>query len=204
MAYQPNDDPGYVPDDKLSDHCYDGIQEYDNPTPGWWNWLFWGTIDLAPLYLIVFHSPNLNIRLSDQYAKAYAENLRLQFGEIGTLEPTAETILQYMHDPKWIAVGEATFQTNCVTCHGKDGQGISGPNLTDNAYKNVKKIDDIATVIHDGAQAGAMPAWGNRLHPNEMVLAAAYVASLRGKNAAGGKNPEGNEIPPWPEQAKAK
>ena len=26
------------------DHCYDGIQEYDNPTPGWWWMLFWVTI----------------------------------------------------------------------------------------------------------------------------------------------------------------
>ena len=29
------------------------------------------------------------------------------------------------------------------------------------------------------------------------VLTAAYVASLRGTNAAGGRQPEGNEIPPW-------
>jgi cytochrome c oxidase cbb3-type subunit III len=37
-------------------------------------------------------------------------------------------------------------------------------------------------VIADGAGNGAMPAWRNRLHPNELLLVSAYVASLRGQN----------------------
>jgi cytochrome c oxidase cbb3-type subunit 3 len=43
-----------------------------------------------------------------------------------------------------------------------------------------------------------MPAWKTRLHPNEIVLVAAYVASLRGKNLPGPRGPEGEKIPPWP------
>lgn len=195
MSNQPNNEPEF---DKLSDHSYDGIQEYDNPTPGWWNWLFVASIALAPFYLLVFHSPYSANTLAAQYDRAYADNLRLQFGEIGALEPTEETLVKYMNDPKWTAVGRATFKTHCGQCHGSDGQGISGPNLTDDSYLHVKKIEDIAKVVREGAKAGAMPAWGNRLHPNEVVLAAAYVASLRGKNAAGGKAPEGTQIPPWP------
>ena len=80
MSYQPNDQPEY---DKLSDHNYDGIQEYDNPTPGWWNWLFVATVAMAPIYLVVFHSPYQDNTLLAQYDRAYADNLRLQFGEIG-------------------------------------------------------------------------------------------------------------------------
>ena len=26
--------------DRLFDHEYDGIREYDNPMPAWWVWLF--------------------------------------------------------------------------------------------------------------------------------------------------------------------
>ena len=30
--------------DRLLAHEYDGIEEYDNPLPGWWVWVFWATI----------------------------------------------------------------------------------------------------------------------------------------------------------------
>ena len=43
-----------------------------------------------------------------------------------------------------------------------------------------------------------MPAWRNRLHPNEVVLVAAYVATLRGKNLPSPRPPEGEIIPPGP------
>jgi len=53
-------------------------------------------------------------------------------------------------------------------------------------------------VIKEGAKAGAMPAWGNRLHPNEIVLVSSYIASLKGTRAPGGKAPEGEQIAgPW-------
>jgi cytochrome c oxidase cbb3-type subunit 3 len=75
-----------------------------------------------------------------------------------------------------------------------------GPNLTDEYYKNVRQVEDIAKVIIKGAGNGAMPAWANRLNENEIVLVSAYVASLRGQNVPG-KNPDGVEIAPWPEPA---
>jgi hypothetical protein len=30
--------------DRLLAHEYDGIEEYDNPLPGWWSWIFVATI----------------------------------------------------------------------------------------------------------------------------------------------------------------
>ena len=83
----------------------------------------------------------------------------------------------------------SVFLTNCQSCHGPDGSGVVGPNLTDDYYKNVKKITDIAEVIKNGAAGGSMPAWKTRLHPNEVILMAAYVAGLRGRTsrAAGRK-----------------
>ena len=33
-------------------------------------------------------------------------------------------------DPAEIAKGKNIFLTNCATCHGKEGQGGAGPNLT--------------------------------------------------------------------------
>ena len=39
----------------LSDHMYDGIQEYENPMPRWWVWTFWGTFYFAICYVLWFH-----------------------------------------------------------------------------------------------------------------------------------------------------
>ncbi len=187
-----------VPEEILTDHSYDGIQEYDNPLPGWWQWLFILSVIFAPMYVIYFHLGE-NRSIHDQYEKQMADIFEMRFSEIGMLEPDAETILEYMNKPEWLAVGSVVFKTNCVSCHAADGGGSVGPNLTDNYWKNVRKIEDIASVISNGAANGSMPAWKNRLsHQNQVVLTAAYIASLQQKPVAGkAPEPEANELPPW-------
>lgn len=182
-----------------TDHNYDGIEEYDNPLPGWWKWLFIGTIAFSPFYWVYYHSGVEGRSVEDQYGAALATATRLQFAEIGELQPDANTIARYMHKDNWVRVGRSVFQANCISCHGREGEGQIGPNLTDEAFKNVTKLEDIATVVSKGAGNGAMPAWANRLHPNEVVLVAAYVASLRGQDLPGPRGPEGRAIAPWPE-----
>lgn len=180
------------------DHNYDGIEEYDNPLPGWWTFIFVGSIAFSVVYVLYYHSNVPDRTIYDGYDRAVAANMRLQFGDMGILTIDRETIEKYMHDEKWLKFGKVVFKTNCVSCHGVNAQGVVGPNLTDNYWKHVKKLEDIGFVIRNGAAGKAMPSWKNRLHPNELVLVAAYVASLRGTNAPG-KGPEGREIPPWPQ-----
>ncbi|MCA9130332.1 MAG: c-type cytochrome [Planctomycetales bacterium] len=184
----------------LTNHAYDGIQEYDNPLPGWWKWTFVGSIVFSVLYALYFHIGAPGRSLLEQYDRELAINTRLQFKEIGDLVPNEATILEYMHKDDWLKVGQVVFKTNCVSCHGRDGEGKVGPNLTDDYYKNLRNLEGIAKVISVGAANGAMPAWGHRLHVNEVVLVSAYVASLRGNSPAEpGKAAEGNLIDPWPE-----
>ncbi|MFN0137278.1 MAG: c-type cytochrome [Phycisphaerae bacterium] len=184
--------------DQLLDHNYDGIQEYDNPTPGWWWYLFHGTFVFSVFYFVFFTFSPIAWTNDGAFQSDLARNLQLQFGEIGDLKADEQTIVKYMNDEKWLAVGKVTYASRCVSCHGANAEGLVGPNLTDENFKNVKKIDDIASVITVGANNGAMPAWKTQLHPNEIVLTAAYIASLRGKNLPGPRGPEGDNIPPWP------
>lgn len=190
---------GSIPDDPKTDHAYDGIEEFDNPLPGWWKWLFIATIAFSPAYWVFFHGGADGRSVAERYDVALAENTRLQFAEIGDLEPDAETIVRFTEKSNWLRVGEVVFKTNCISCHGRQGEGQVGPNLTDDFYKNVTNVEDIARVILNGAGGNAMPAWKTRLHQNEIVLVSAYVASLRGKDIEGGKGPDGRQIPPWPE-----
>lgn len=183
------------------DHCYDGIQEYDNPTPGWWWMLFWVTILFSVVYFTFFQFSPVAWTAADELDADAAEILRLQFAEIGDLEPDAPTLLKYMADKEWLAFGKRLFANQCAKCHGPDAAGLVGPNLTDNLYKNVNTIEDIASVVTNGANNNAMPRQKGFLHPNEIVMVSAYVASLRGQNLPSGaqKPLEGEkEIPPWP------
>ena len=186
------------PKDILTDHEYDGIREYDNPTPGWWTWIFMLTIVYSFFYLLYYHNGAVDRSLLSSYDQAVADNLRLQFSEIGELEGDQATVLKYMNDEKWLKVGEIVYKGNCVSCHGQDAAGLVGPNLTDEHWKGVKKLTDIVRIVRDGAANGAMPPWKTRLHPNEVVLVSSYIASLRGKNLEGPRGPEGEVIPAWP------
>ena len=192
--------PEGAPDDPLTGHDYDGIQEYDNPLPGWWKWLFIASILFTPPYFFFYHNGAEGRSVSDQYDRALAANLQLQFAEIGELTMDRENVVKFLYKDSWLQVGKIVFKSNCVSCHRKDGGGLVGPNLCDQEYKNVKDIGDILRVIEKGANAGAMPAWKNRLSTNEMVLVASYVASMRGTEVVDGKAPEGRAIPPWPEK----
>ena len=107
-------------------------------------------------------------------------------------------MVKFLAEPSWLRVGQSLFKVHCVQCHGASGEGKVGPNLGDDHYKHVRKLEDILTVINQGAGGNAMPAWKDKLNSNEIVLLGTYVASLRGASPEGGKGPEGQVIPPWP------
>jgi cytochrome c oxidase cbb3-type subunit III len=184
----------------LLDHEYDGISEYDNPIPGWWHGVFWFTVALSVAYFAFYHtaSPYATTIEQDWEAMQTAEYSKI-FGELGELQPDAATILKLTHDDRMMAVAKGMFVGNCAQCHAKDGGGINGVNLTDDAYKNVAVVTDLYTVITKGAGSSAMPAWENRLSQNERVLLAAYTASLRGQTPATPKVDEGAAIASWSE-----
>jgi cytochrome c oxidase cbb3-type subunit 3 len=185
--------------DQLTDHAYDGIQEYDNPLPGWWTMIFWATIGFSALYLLVAFVAGPHMSAAGAYEEAVLEQMKHSGAP---LKADAPTLLKLMKDPDSLQTGTAIFQANCIACHNREGQGLIGPNLTDDYYINVNKIEDIPDVVTKGRKNGAMPSWANRLSPNEIVQVSAYVASLRGRNLPSG-NPaleatKGKLIPPWP------
>lgn len=186
--------------DQLTGHLYDGIEEYDNPTPGWWTWLFIGTIVFGVLYWFVSTITFGQLSAPSRLEVAKSEETIRQFGSLGELKPDAKTILKFAQDEKWLSVGKNIFLSKCAACHARDGSGINGANLTDDKYINVNKVEDIVDVIANGRANGAMPAWRNQMNENEMIMVSAFVASLRGQNLPG-RAPEANakDIGAWHE-----
>lgn len=187
--------------DKLLDHEYDGIVEYDNPTPAWWHALFLASIVFSALYFAFFEFSPIAPTIHDRWRASQVAEFKRIFGAIGELKPDEPTILAMMEKPDMMAVAQGIFEGNCVACHAKDGGGGVGVNLTDDHYKNITKLTDFLNVLAKGAGNGAMPAWENRLSLNERIITAAYLATLRGTKPSNPKGPEGEIIAPWPKPA---
>ena len=183
------------------DDQFDGIRLYNNPAPGWWHAIFICTIIWAAAYIFTAEFSPMYAKPVQAHAAAVARSTELLFGDLGELVPDERTLLTVMEidDGRWREFAASKFAGKCASCHGALGQGMVGPNLTDDFWKNVKSVTDIYDTITDGAAAGVMPAQKNIMSDMERVLVAAYVASLRGSNPPGGLGPDGEEIEPWPE-----
>jgi cytochrome c oxidase cbb3-type subunit III len=190
-----NDDPDR---DVLLDHGYDGIREYDNPMPGWWVWLFVGTIVFSFLYVLYYHvgiGPSIHARLEAEKA-AYGEMIIDRFGQ---LTPDEQTIAMLMRDENVMNSMAGLYRGRCAQCHAANGSGGVGPNLTDDYYLRVRTLPDIARIISQGVVDRGMPAWEDQFSETQIVLLSAYVAQLRGTNPGRGTEAQGERIAPWPE-----
>jgi cytochrome c oxidase cbb3-type subunit III len=180
----------------VTGHRYDDIEEYDNPLPGWWSWIFAVSIVFSVAYFFFATMIGQQVSSEGFYDREVTADTQRQFAMMGDIKSDPASLLKLSTDDKLLKVGRAIFLTNCAACHNSNGAGLTGPNLTDDVYVHVKRIEDIADVVAAGRNNGAMPAWNNRLQPKEVTLVAAYVASLRGTNVPG-RTPEGQPIAPW-------
>ncbi len=181
------------------DHEYDGIKEYDNPTPGWWYLVWAGSAVFSVIYVVVYHS-SLVPTLHERHAAIEARALDVRFAELRKLPEGEDKLLRIMAEPNWLGQGESIFISACSLCHGQQAEGLVGPNLTDEFFKNATTLSGLYDVVLHGTANGAMPPKGGApLKNEEIALVSAYVASLRGTNLPGPRGPEGVEIPPFPE-----
>jgi cytochrome c oxidase cbb3-type subunit 3 len=177
--------------DRLLDHEYDGIREYDNPMPRWWVWIFAGTFWFSLGYLFHYHVSGNGVSVAAAYEADVAQ-AREQSAKANLSQPVSEDSLgKLLADAALMKDAQALFTLRCSPCHGDRAQGTIGPNLTDNAWIHGQgTLTDIFNVVDQGVLAKGMPAWGKQLSPIEVRKLAAFVGSQRGKNVAG-KPPEG-------------
>src|SRR4051812_29258899 len=85
-------------DPKTTGHVYDGIQEFDNPTPGWWVALFIATVFFAIGYAVYYHAPVPDRSVYDGFDADVAADLKKRFAGMGKLEITQANMLQWMEN----------------------------------------------------------------------------------------------------------
>ncbi|MEZ6187715.1 MAG: cbb3-type cytochrome c oxidase N-terminal domain-containing protein [Planctomycetota bacterium] len=173
---------------EILDHNYDGIQEYDNPLPGWWKALFLATFLFSLAYL-AFLTP-FSVAREFEHEDA---DLKERAASANLLEGISNEGLEALsQDAAAMAAAKEKFLAVCASCHGDQGQGKIGPNLTDDHWIHCKQTTDIYLTIYRGVEAKGMIAWGKSLKPDEIQRLAAYVQSLRGSNPPNPRAPEGD------------
>lgn len=168
----------------VTGHTWDGnLQEYNNPLPSWWLWMFYITLVFGLLYFVLYpglgnYQGVLKWTSTGEYQAEMAqaeENYGPIFARFAQTDvPTLAT------DASAMKAGERLFLTYCATCHGSDAGGARGfPSLKDNDWLWGGTPEAIKTSIANG-RMGVMPSHAH-LGEQDIANVTAYVLSLSGR-----------------------
>ena len=180
-------------DDIMMDHDFDGIKELDNKIPPWWNILFYGAIVFAFVYMIDYHiigDGNVQINEYDQEIQEAAVRLEILTKSGAMISEETVTVLT---DVGALASGKDIFDKNCAACHGFGGEGLVGPNFTDEYWIHGGSIKSIYHTIVEGVPAKGMISWKSQLSPNQIQEVGSFILSLKGTNPPNQKAAEGEK-----------
>lgn len=185
-----------VPIDKEADidlgHDYDGIRELDNRLPPWWVWTFYLTIAISIGYLYVYHGSDIGLSQHEEYVaemeRAEDEKAAFAARQKNSID---EKNLVAVTDAKQLEKAQALYIANCAACHGPEGQGGVGPNMTDNYWIHGGSISDVYQTIKNGVPEKGMIAWKTQMQPSTILNLASYIKTLVGTNPPNPKKQEG-------------
>lgn len=189
--------------DKLLDHEYDGIRELDNHMPVWWLWLFYFTIAFGIGYMLYYEVLGWGPDQHEEYRQEIAA-AEARYGTPDEQEPAGAFAWTVSTDEADIQAGKELFMNPgqlCFTCHGNNGQGLVGPNLTDEYWLHGCKPEDIASSIINGyPDKGMLPyGSGTRLSNEQVQQLVSYIASIRGTEPAEAKEADMSRARPCSE-----
>ncbi|MEQ8542397.1 MAG: cytochrome-c oxidase, cbb3-type subunit III [Roseitalea porphyridii] len=188
-------------DPDTTGHEWDGIQEFNNPLPRWWVWVFYLTIIWGIWYSVAYPAwPGIKDATAGymgwstraNVAEAISEAEAANAGINEKLASVELTAIQGDDELQGYATsaGAAVFKTWCAQCHGSGAAGSKGyPNLQDDAWLWGGTMEDIHTTVSHGirneddpdARYSEMPAFGEILENEQIDQVANYVMTLSGR-----------------------
>lgn len=179
--------------DELTQHEYDGIQEYNNSLPLWWVGLFLITIIFAVGYFIYYEfGPGLS---QEQLLALELKAEALKEASKPKVSAGESELLALISNSEALAKGKEVYVAKCLACHLTQGQGLVGPNLTDDYWIHGGKISDIKNVVTNGVLEKGMLAWKTMMSEQEINAVTAYIWTLHGTNPPNPKAPQGELVP---------
>ena len=186
-------------------HSWDGIEEYNNPLPRWWVWVFYATIVWGVGYTIAYPAwPLISGATPGLLGASTRADVEV---EIATVDKANAAIKDKLvaadltaigADPELAGyaerAGAAVFRTNCAQCHGSGAAGFEGkgyPNLLDDDWLWGGTMEDIHLTVTHGirnttdadARYSEMPKFGTDgiLDETQIAQVAEHVLAISGQ-----------------------
>jgi cytochrome c oxidase cbb3-type subunit 3 len=174
-------------------HEFDGIKELDNPLPPWLKYIFYVSIVVSFSYLVlVFVFEDEDIIQRKEYRKEMmAARVKT---EVAAKEEAVKSAAQPMTPEQIQAAGKVVFDKICYVCHGKFGEGLVGPNFTDDYWIHGGRPEDLKKVIIEGVLDKGMISYKSQLNNTQIDNVIAYILSLQGTNPPNPKAPQGEKV----------
>ena len=188
ISWSAKQGPANVADDDLVGHKWDGdLEEWNNPAPKWWLYLYFLTIIWA-VGCLIWYPGRGNFGgiggwsrhgQSEQEMQYAAETYEPIYAEFAAMDFEALAA-----NPDAMALGKSLFASYCTTCHGSDARGAVGyPNLTDDDWLWGNSEAELTATLTNGRIA-AMPPQGSILDDAAVDNLVAHVRSLSGLGEA--------------------
>src|SRR5262245_61318028 len=95
---------------------------------------------------------------------------------LASVAPASAQLLSQGHpgqyDQEDIRAGRRLYAVQCFLCHGRDGDQVSGVDLSRNVFRRSASDEELARVIVGGTPAGMPPF---KLEPAELTGIVAYI-----------------------------
>ncbi len=172
----------------LSGHESDNIRELDNSLPKWWVWLFIITIVWSVGYIFIYDVIEAAPYQQDEWKNEMAA---AGSNASGQTVLAADSTLVALADEASLAAGKEIWLKQCKVCHLEGGQGLVGPNLTDNFSIYGCKYFNVVNIIIVGAPEKGMISWKTQLADNQIKQVASFIMTLQGTTPPNPKAPQG-------------
>jgi mono/diheme cytochrome c family protein len=97
-------------------------------------------------------------------------------------------------DEASLKAGAETFKNFCAACHGQAGEGLVGPNFTDNFWQHGGEFKDLCKIIVEGVPEKGMISWVGQLSGDQIKQVSSYILSLEGSTPPNQKAAQGTKF----------